>query len=260
MVAVREEMAGSMRKYAEPVTGSRVLSHQVQYLGTDRRLTYSMLSQGKHLRTLFVPNAISETVAPQSLQYYLRQRRRLGSNAYLNNYFYLAGENMVILTRIAAAIEVIRLSFVYYRILNTALFIHRMTTGIDILALLPMLIAPAMSAAIFAKVALNLGSQAWDLVFTWIPSKLQRDYIMKLQTITGLAAGLATAHLASASSRFASKAAHALVNPKPGHHGLLRESMVKLGSLKALDGAIHNRDNVLVARQGTCDIGYWSPL
>lgn len=32
MVAVREEMAGAIRKYAEPVKGKVVLSHQVQYL------------------------------------------------------------------------------------------------------------------------------------------------------------------------------------------------------------------------------------
>ncbi|RGP72922.1 hypothetical protein FLONG3_6560 [Fusarium longipes] len=106
MISVREEMGGAIQKYAEPITGGLVLSHQVQYLGTDRRLTYSMLSQGKHLRTLFVPNAISETVAPQSLQHYLSQRRRWGSNAYFNNYFYLGGEKMILITRIAACIEV----------------------------------------------------------------------------------------------------------------------------------------------------------
>lgn len=89
MIAVRPEMAGAIRKYAEPITGYPVIHHQVQYLGTDRRLTYSMLSQDKKLHTLFVPRAVSETVAPQSLQHYLSQRRRWGSNAYFNNYFYL---------------------------------------------------------------------------------------------------------------------------------------------------------------------------
>lgn len=32
MVAVREEMGGAIKKYAEPITGYLVLSHQVQYL------------------------------------------------------------------------------------------------------------------------------------------------------------------------------------------------------------------------------------
>ncbi|KAF4436160.1 hypothetical protein F53441_13304 [Fusarium austroafricanum] len=199
MIAVRPEMAGAIRKYAEPVTTELVINHQVQYLGTDRRLTYSMLSQGTHLRTLFVPDAVSETVAPQSLFHYLSQRRRWGSNAYFNNYFYLAGEKMIPITRIAASVEVIRLSLVYYRILNTALFIHSCIHHVTPLKLVPMLvvgqlpsfwffcsillepelrkrghklaigylvnkcISPVMSVIIFTKVATNLGSQVWGV-------------------------------------------------------------------------------------------------
>ncbi|KAM0336040.1 hypothetical protein ACHAPQ_004529 [Fusarium lateritium] len=199
MIAVRPEMAGAIRKYAEPVTGELVINHQVQYLGTDRRLTYSMLSQGKHLRTLFVPDAVSETVAPQSLFHYLSQRRRWGSNAYFNNYFYLAGEKMIPITRIAASVEVIRLSLVYYRILNTCLFIVSCVHHVTALKLVPMLIvgqlpsfwffcsillepelrkrghklligflinkcvSPFMSVIIFTKVATNLGSQVWGV-------------------------------------------------------------------------------------------------
>ncbi|KAH8688462.1 ESV-1-84 [Ilyonectria robusta] len=200
MIAVRKEMAGAIQKYAEPVTEYLVLSHQVQYLGTDRRLTYSMLSQGKHLRTLFVPDSVSETVAPQSVQHYLSQRRRWGSNAYFNNYFYTAGENMLPITRIASSIEVIRLSMVYYRVLNTALFLWGLTSAhVTIIQLIPMLIigqlpsfwffcsvildpelrkrahklaigfsinkliSPVMSLIIFTKVATNLGSQAWGM-------------------------------------------------------------------------------------------------
>ncbi|KAK7417095.1 hypothetical protein QQZ08_011754 [Neonectria magnoliae] len=199
MMAVREEMAGAIRKYAEPVTTYMVIRHQVQYLGTDRRLTYSMLSQGKHLRTLFVPDAVSETVAPQSIAHYLSQRRRWGSNAYFNNYFYLAGENMIAITRIAATVEVVRLSMVYYRLLNTALFIKSLVHHVSIMKLMPMLIvgqlpsvwfftsvlieselrkrahklilgflinkciSPFMSIIIFTKVATNLGSQVWGM-------------------------------------------------------------------------------------------------
>ncbi|KAG5659946.1 hypothetical protein KAF25_003468 [Fusarium avenaceum] len=199
MIAVRSEMAGAIRKYAEPVTGELVINHQVQYLGTDRRLTYSMLSQGKHLRTLFVPDAVSETVAPQSVFHYLSQRRRWGSNAYFNNYFYLAGEKMIPITRIAASVEVIRLSLVYYRILNTCLFIASCVRHVTALKLVPMLVvgqlpslwffcsillepelrkrghklligflinkcvSPFMSVIIFTKVATNLGSQVWGV-------------------------------------------------------------------------------------------------
>ncbi|KAK8251229.1 ESV-1-84 [Phyllosticta capitalensis] len=200
MIAVREEMAGAIRKYAEPITIYPVIHHQVQYLGTDRRLTYSMLSQDKKLHTLFVPGAVSETVAPQSLQHYLSQRRRWGSNAYFNNYFYWMGEKMIVITRIAASVEVIRLSMVYYRIFNTALFLKGLTEGVTFMELLPLIvvsqlptmwfmfsvfflehelrkrahklligfcinkmISPFISITVFTKVAKNLGSQVWGM-------------------------------------------------------------------------------------------------
>jgi chitin synthase len=124
MIKCRPECAGAIEKYAEAITKLPVINHQVQYLGTDRRLTYSLLSQDKKLTTLFVPEAVSETVAPQSLKHYLSQRRRWGSNAYFNNYFYMVGPNMIAPTRIAAFIEVLRLSMVYYRFCNTILLVR----------------------------------------------------------------------------------------------------------------------------------------
>jgi hypothetical protein len=148
---------------------------------------------------VFVPDAVSETVAPQSLKHYLSQRRRWGSNAYFNNYFYMAGENMIWITRLWACIEVTRLSLVYYRVANTILFIYGLVSSFDLMSIIPLLIvsqlptlwflintatnkqlrqrshkillglcinkfmAPVMSVAIFTIVVKNLGSQAWGL-------------------------------------------------------------------------------------------------
>lgn len=140
MITVRPEMAGAIKKYAAAVTRREVIHHQVQYLGTDRRLTYSMLSQDKRLRTLFVPEAVSETVSPQSLKHYLSQRRRWGSNAYFNNYFYFLGSKMILYTRIAAFIEILRLTMVYYRVINTAMFIRGMVVHFELMAVLPLLV------------------------------------------------------------------------------------------------------------------------
>jgi cellulose synthase/poly-beta-1,6-N-acetylglucosamine synthase-like glycosyltransferase len=131
MIRVRPECAGAIQKYAEAVTELPVIYHQVQYLGTDRRLTYSLLSQSKKLTTLFVPEAVSETVAPQSLKHYLSQRRRWGSNAYFNTYFYMMGQNMIIPTRIAAFIEILRASMVYYRFCNTILLIKNIAESVS---------------------------------------------------------------------------------------------------------------------------------
>jgi len=140
MIAVRKEMAGAIQKYANPVSSDFVLPHQVQNLGTDRRLTYTMLSQGTHLHTLFVPEAVSETVAPQSLLHYLSQRRRWGSNAHFNNYYLLAGSNMNPIIRLAALIDAARQTFIFYRIMNTVFFIKALVDSFVIWDILPLLV------------------------------------------------------------------------------------------------------------------------
>ncbi|GKT53982.1 chitin synthase 7 [Colletotrichum tofieldiae] len=195
MVAVRQEMAGAITKYASPVKEDWVVHHQVQNLGTDRRLTYCMLSQDKKLRTIFVPDAVSET----SFKHYVHQRRRWGSNAYFNNYFYFAGENMILITRIAAAIDIARQTLVYYRVLNTILFIRALVHAFNPWDILPLLVvgqfpviwfcvclavesslrqrahkiilgffvnklvSPFMSIIIFSAVAKNLGNAVWGM-------------------------------------------------------------------------------------------------
>jgi chitin synthase len=43
MISVREEMAGAIRKYAEPVTAYQVMRHQVQYLVSNLILSMTRL-------------------------------------------------------------------------------------------------------------------------------------------------------------------------------------------------------------------------
>lgn len=140
MIVVRPEMAGAISEYAKPVTDRTVLRHQVQYLGTDRRLTYCMLCQDSKLRTLFVPKAYSETVAPQTLSHYLSQRRRWASNAYFNSYFYAFGTQQLLITRLWAIIDIVRLSVVYYRLANTILFLRGLARHFHILKIVPLIV------------------------------------------------------------------------------------------------------------------------
>ena len=140
MIACRPEMAKAIEEYAEPVTSWPVIFHQVQYLGTDRRLTYLMLHQSKELHTAFVPQAMCETAVPQTWRHYFSQRRRWGSNAYFNDFFYVFGKNMFLITRLTSIVDIIRLSMVYYRIANTILFLIDLITHFDILRLVPLIV------------------------------------------------------------------------------------------------------------------------
>lgn len=196
MIAVRPEMGPAIAQYARPVTNSNLLEHQVQYLGTDRRLTWCLLSQSSHLTSLLVPGALCETVVPENLEHYLSQRRRWASNAYFNDYYYAFGKQQRLITRLFALIDIVRQSLVFYRVINTALFIRSLILHFYIIKLTPTLIltktpalwflllvllrepllrkrfhklivgmcinqviSPILSVIVFANVLLNMGSQ-----------------------------------------------------------------------------------------------------
>ena len=198
MIVVRPEMGPALSEYAKPVTGHNIFLHQIQYLGTDRRLTWCMMSQHKHLRTVFVPDALSETVVPCSLSHYLSQRRRWASNAYFNDFWLALGPQQRLITRLFALIDLIRITLVFYRVFNTVYFLHGLITHFYVIKIIPTLIvtktpalwylvlvsikeplmrrrlhklilgmcinqiiSPILSVIVFANVLLHIGSQAW---------------------------------------------------------------------------------------------------
>ena len=156
MIKVRKEMAEAIRLFAAPVETWPILMHQVQYLGTDRRLTYLMLQQSKDLHTLMVPDAYCETAVPQSLRHYLSQRRRWGSNAYFNDFFYLFGKKNRLITRVCALNDVVRLTTVYYRVANTGLFLYDLYKRFSVVNLVPFIVVSQFASTWFAFTALVL--------------------------------------------------------------------------------------------------------
>lgn len=54
---------------------------------------------------------------------------------------------MIIVSRISALIDITRLSMVYYRVLNTALFIRGLIDGVSIISLMPLMIVAYLPTA-----------------------------------------------------------------------------------------------------------------
>lgn len=160
-------MGPALSEYAKPVTGHNIFLHQIQYLGTDRRLTWCIMSQNKHLRTIFVPDALSETVVPSSLSHYLSQRRRWASNAYFNDFWLVLGPQQRLITRLFALVDLVRLTLVFYRVFNTAYFLHGLITHFYVIKIVPTLIVTKMPAA-------------WYLLLIMIKEPLLRKRLHKL--------------------------------------------------------------------------------
>ncbi len=142
-----------------------------------------MLSQNRHLHTLWVPEAVSETVAPQSLRHYISQRRRWGSNAYFNNYFYCFGTRMSPIIRLLAPIDITRQSFVYYRILNTVFFIKALADHFVLMEILPMLVVgqlPLLWYLVCLFIEPELRRRAHKLVLGFLINKLVSPFLALL--------------------------------------------------------------------------------
>ena len=111
-------LANAAEVYARPAADKEAFTRQVQYQGTDRRLTWCLLSQGKHVRTIMETQAYCYTEPPQSLSHYLSQRKRWGSNAFFNSLFTIFGPGQWTVTRLWMVFEVSRTALVYFRLVN----------------------------------------------------------------------------------------------------------------------------------------------
>ena len=139
-------------------------------------VTFCILSQGKHLRTLFIPHAVSETVAPQGFLHYMSQRRRWGSNAYFNDYFYFIGPQHWSITRLWALIDIVRMTLVYYRVANTIMFIYGLYRHFVFIKLVPYIVVTQTPTIWFLILVLFrepiLRKQAHKLFLGWIINKI----------------------------------------------------------------------------------------
>lgn len=100
---------------------------------------------------------------------------------------------MIIVTRIGAALDIIRLSMVYYRVVNTALFIKALTEGISIVTIAPLL-AIAYTPTVWYTITVlllekELRQRAHKLVIGFCINKLI-SYFISITVFTKVAKNL----------------------------------------------------------------------
>lgn len=120
----------AIEMYSELPHSNDLLKTIVQLLGTDRRLTNSILFQNIDVYTVFDPRAKCLTIPPNKCYPYITQRRRWGSNSYFNTIYIIFGKNIYLITRFIALLDYLRMSLIYFRIFNTIMFIFRLVTTI----------------------------------------------------------------------------------------------------------------------------------
>ncbi|KAJ3173891.1 hypothetical protein HDU87_007301 [Geranomyces variabilis] len=155
--------AGAISMYAELPQQANLILHQVQFLGTDRRLTTSVLTQNYHDKIIFEPRAACRTIPPATITHYLSQRRRWGSNSFFNTGYNVFLPNMWLVTRIIGLIDLLRQSLIYFRIFSTVLFLVEISTKKFVLiSIIPTLVVaefPVIYFIIYAMLDKRLRSQ-----------------------------------------------------------------------------------------------------
>lgn len=128
-----DEIAGPViEKYGTYANGDNMVESMTQNIGTDRRLTSLFLYSSKKSCTTCQLKAIALTKPPTSLVKFIRQRRRWAGNTYFNTMLNVVGPNMSNIIRVFSVLDIMKMSFVYFRLLNIALFLYQLVTNIKV--------------------------------------------------------------------------------------------------------------------------------
>jgi cellulose synthase/poly-beta-1,6-N-acetylglucosamine synthase-like glycosyltransferase len=149
MFKVDEVASSVIEKYGELANDNNMVDSMVQNIGTDRRLTSLFLYSGKSIRTTCQLNAIAYTKPPTTLVRFIRQRRRWAGNTYFNTLMNIVAPNMSIIIRLFCVLDILKLSFVYFRLFNISMFIYQLVTNIKVTTFIAQVIVVFWPAAYF---------------------------------------------------------------------------------------------------------------
>ncbi|TQN65407.1 hypothetical protein CSHISOI_10202, partial [Colletotrichum shisoi] len=160
---------------------SLVLMHELFNAPRDSTPTYTRLLREEVWRTIFP--ALTEGTGFRAFSMIFCTDAVGGDGAptpYLNNYFYFAGENMILVTRIAAAIDIARQTLVCYRVLNTILCIRALVHSFHFLDVHPLLVVrqfPVIWFCVCLAVEAALGQRAHKIVLGFFVNNLVSPFM-----------------------------------------------------------------------------------
>lgn len=155
-----------------------LVTSSVQYVGTDRRYTSSLVYTNETAKIVLDTRCHAYTVPPSHLESYVSQRRRWCQNMYFNSMINIIGPNINIVLRFFNLIDYVRLSLVYFRLFNTLYFIYLLISSYEqvrILEILPFIIIstyPVFCFMIYSLCNSHLRIQWFSLLFTLIFNKV----------------------------------------------------------------------------------------
>ena len=157
MIKISEDLVKPLTLYSSLPDEQSFLETSVQSIGTDRRLTSSIVYNTSNAKILQDTRAHAYTTPPQSYLGFLYQRKRWTHNTYFNSLLNIFGSNVNVLLRFFNFIDVLRMSLVYFRLFNTLYFIYLLSVSYssqNILQLVPYIVLMSYPVVCFLVYAL----------------------------------------------------------------------------------------------------------
>lgn len=149
----------------------------VQYLGTDRRLTSSLIYTNENNSIVMDTRCNAYTAPPQNMKGFLSQRRRWMQNTYFNTMVNIIAPNVNVILRLFCLIDYVRMSFVYFRLFNSLFFVYVLVADyspkniIDLVPYIVILAYPTICFFVYSIFNGNLRSQWFSLFLFWLINK-----------------------------------------------------------------------------------------
>lgn len=177
MFKIHSETANAMELFSQRVDENNLIVSSIQNVGTDRRLTGSLIYTSSQAKIVMDLRAHAYTVPPDSWLSYIDQRKRWTQNMYFNNFVNIIAPNINLFLRFFNFVDWLRLSLIYFRLFNTVYFIYLLSAFYDkqVLELLPyivILLFPVICFFVYALFDHHLRKQYWKLILTLIVNKI----------------------------------------------------------------------------------------
>lgn len=178
MVKIHPGFSKSLEFYTKLPNESNLLETTVQYTGTDRRFTSSLVYNSPGSRILQDTRSKVYTLPPQSFSSFVSQRQRWNHNMYFNSILNCFGKNVNWLSRFFNFIDVLRMTLIYFRLFNTIFFVYVLCENYDssrVLELIPYIVLlsyPVFCFFVYSLFDKFLRQQFLYLLLFVIPNKL----------------------------------------------------------------------------------------
>lgn len=179
MFRLGEESLKAQRLYSEVPKKDDMIVSSVQYVGTDRRYTSSLIYESNS-KIVMDMRCNAYTLPPQSFNRYVSQRRRWCQNTYFNTMLNIVSPNINMILRLFCVIDYLRLTLVYFRLFNTIFFIYILASSfnqsyeslINLVPYLVILVYPTLFFFLYSLFNKKLRLEWFNLLISYLFNKV----------------------------------------------------------------------------------------